>query len=89
MDEHRHTSGLSLRAFWKRQTELAEVIFGHGGLIVLSLHPQPHQAANTETLAEVASALKTISSFPDLWIARPEEILRWLLRTEFVQMAAQ
>jgi hypothetical protein len=89
MDEHRHTSGLSLHAFWKRQTELAQAIVGHGGLIVLSLHPQPHQAANAETLAEVASTLKAISSLPDLWIARPEEIFRWLVQTESVQMAAQ
>jgi hypothetical protein len=77
MDEHRHSSGLELDVFWHAQVERAAHIIERGGLVMLSLHPQPHQAANAPTLAAVSSALKEIASIGNLWLARPDQIADW------------
>ena len=77
MDEHRHSSGLSLDAFWHGQVERAARIVEQGGLVMLSLHPQPHQAANAPTLAAVSATLKEIASIGNLWMARPDQIADW------------
>jgi peptidoglycan/xylan/chitin deacetylase (PgdA/CDA1 family) len=77
MDEHRHSSGLELDAFWQRQVERVSRIVEQGGMVMLSLHPQPHQAANGPTLAAVSAALKEIVSIGNLWLARPDQIADW------------
>jgi peptidoglycan/xylan/chitin deacetylase (PgdA/CDA1 family) len=77
MDEARHLGGLGLEDFWRRQVERASQIIERGGMVMLSLHPQPHQAANSATLAAVGRALKEIVSMPNLWLARPQEIAAW------------
>jgi len=77
MDEHRHSSGLGLEAFWRRQVERVSQIIEGGGMAMLSLHPQPHQAANAPTLAAVSAVLKEIVVFGNLWLARPDQIAAW------------
>ena len=49
-------------------------------MLLLLLHPQPHQAANEGTLAAVDLALEQLASIPDLWMARPDEIVDWVLK---------
>jgi peptidoglycan/xylan/chitin deacetylase (PgdA/CDA1 family) len=77
MDEERHFSGHGLDEFWRRQVARACAVVEQGGLVMISLHPQPHQAANPATLAAVSAALKEIVSIPNLWLARPDEIADW------------
>ncbi|MGA2034852.1 MAG: hypothetical protein ABSG68_21590 [Thermoguttaceae bacterium] len=82
MDEARRTSGLGLEAFWRRQVERASKIIERGGLVMLSLHPQPHQAANSPTLTAVKAAIRDLVSIPNLWIARPDHIVDWVRRSK-------
>jgi peptidoglycan/xylan/chitin deacetylase (PgdA/CDA1 family) len=74
MDENRYMDGLEIGAFWERQIDLALKIIEQGGLVTISLHPQPHQAANYPTLAQVDRALRVLSAQPGVWIARPDRI---------------
>jgi peptidoglycan/xylan/chitin deacetylase (PgdA/CDA1 family) len=78
MDEERRREGLDVQKFWLRQIDRAEAIIERGGMVVLTLHPQPHQAANEESLAALEAALHWLGSQSDLWIARPDEIVDWV-----------
>jgi hypothetical protein len=66
--------------FWRDQVERAHHLVERGGMLLFLLHPQPHQAANDETLAAVDLALEQLDSIPDLWNARPDEIVDWVLK---------
>ena len=77
MDEARHLSGLEPGPFWRGQFERSRKILERGGLVMLSLHPQPHQAANEATLTAVAAALQELVDVPGVWIARPDQIADW------------
>ena len=74
MDEARHASGTPVDIFWESQVELALKVIGEGGLVMISLHPQPHQAANLETLKAVDRALQRIATTPKVWVARPGQL---------------
>jgi len=74
MDEARHATGVSVDAFWETQVGLAEKIVDQGGLVTISLHPQPHQAANRETLEALDRALQRLSALSKVWVARPDQI---------------
>lgn len=77
MDDDVHISGLGLEAFWRLQVNRARHIIDRGGLVVLSLHTQPHQAANKATLRAVKTAIQELVAIPGLWIARPDQIAEW------------
>jgi hypothetical protein len=77
LDDQRYCEGAKPQEFWERQSERAKGIVASGGLVMLSLHPQPHQAANDVTLAAVRGALQEISALPGVWKARPDEIADW------------
>jgi peptidoglycan/xylan/chitin deacetylase (PgdA/CDA1 family) len=74
MDENRHAKGTNVDDFWEGQVDLALKLIGQGGLVMISLHPQPHQAANYATLTAVDRALQKLAAVPKVWIARPDEI---------------
>jgi len=77
-DEQRHLEGLDPAAFWQRQVRRAEAVIDRGGLVMLALHPQPHQAANAATLEAIDDALAALTSIPNLWLARPDQIAEWV-----------
>jgi len=78
MDDDVHASGLGLEEFWRLQVERALRIIDRGGLVMLSLHVQPHQAANNATLQAVKKAIGELVAVPGLWIARPDRIADWV-----------
>ncbi|HYD47450.1 MAG TPA: hypothetical protein VEB21_03850 [Terriglobales bacterium] len=77
-DEDRHLEGLAVEPFWQRQTERAKQVIEHGGLVVFSIHPQPHQAANRATLAAIEAALRQVIKVEKVWLARPDSVIDWL-----------
>ena len=79
VDDDRHLRGEPVGRFWQDQVERAMRLIEHGGMLLLLMHPQPHQAANEETLAAVDLALEQLAPIPDLWKARPDEIVDWVL----------
>jgi peptidoglycan/xylan/chitin deacetylase (PgdA/CDA1 family) len=79
MDEARRASGWSAEEFWRKQSDRCRAILQLGGLIMLSLHPQPHQAANEETLQAMEPTLRELAEEPRLWIARPDAIAGWVM----------
>jgi peptidoglycan/xylan/chitin deacetylase (PgdA/CDA1 family) len=80
IDDDRHLRGEPVDQFWRDQVERAHHLVERGGMLLFLLHPQPHQAANDETLAAVDLALEQLDSIPDLWNARPDEIVDWVLK---------
>ena len=79
MDEDR-ILGLDLMPFWQKQVEWARLIINKCGMVMLSLHPQPHQAANKATLKAIDFALSQLAKEPELWIARPDKIVDWIIK---------
>jgi hypothetical protein len=86
LDEQRHFEGLSVDTFWSQQTERAENILSRGGLVSLVLHPQPHQAANDETLYAFEKTLERLTSNNDFWIARPDSVAQFVAQTKQKQV---
>lgn len=78
MDVERHREGLDVERFWLRQMERAAAVIQRAGLVVVTVHPQPHQGANQESLAGLESMLRWLSEQSNLWIARPDEIVDWV-----------
>ena len=76
-DESRHETGESIGAYWSGVVEKAACIAEQGGLIVISVHPQPHQSANEETLPHLEQALARIAAIEEIWLARPDEAAAW------------
>lgn len=74
MDEARHQTGLSPEVFWQEQKILADTIIDRGGLVTISLHPQPHQAANNATLGPFREFLQEINRHSGLWKAPPWKV---------------
>jgi peptidoglycan/xylan/chitin deacetylase (PgdA/CDA1 family) len=74
--------GLPLNTFWERQLELSRAITRKGGLTVVSLHPQPHQAANEKTLQVLDAALQAIAADKSVWIAKPCEVAEWAAKQD-------
>ncbi len=74
MDEARHQMGLSPEIFWRQQKILADAIIDRGGLVTISLHPQPHQAANDTTLGPFREFLQEINRHSGLWKAPPWKV---------------
>ncbi len=58
MDNAQKLMNISLNDFWEGQVQKAKAIIERGGLVVLSLHPQPYQSANNEALKAYELALK-------------------------------
>lgn len=82
MDEAVHRFPGSLDDFWNSQVVRAERVVAERGVVMLSLHPQPHQAANLTTLTAVTSAIRRICALPGLWLARPDELAAWIAANE-------
>jgi len=80
-DDDRHLRGEPVDRFWRHQVDRAHSLIEQGGMLLFLLHPQSHQAANEETLAAVDLALEQLASIPDLWNARPDEIVDWVLKS--------
>jgi len=78
MDEWRHYDGSSVGAHFDRLVTIAKQIIERGGVVVFALHPQPHQAANEETITAYEKALGEVASLPNLWKTRPVDLARWL-----------
>jgi hypothetical protein len=74
MDEVRHQMGLSPDVFWREQKILADSIIDRGGLVMISLHPQPHQAANDATLGPFREFLQEINRYSNLWKTLPWKV---------------
>lgn len=68
----------SLSQFWRRQEARAERIASRGGLVMLSLHPQPHQSASHAALKPLESCLARIAAIDGLRRARPDRIAHWV-----------
>ena len=60
--------------FWQEQKILADAIIDRGGLVTISLHPQPHQAANDATLGPFREFLQGINRHSGLWKALPWKV---------------
>ena len=78
MDEDRHLLGHDEATFWNDLATRAEAVIEFGGLVVLTLHPQPHQMANAPTLARVEALLDRVATRSDLWLTRPADVVDWL-----------
>lgn len=81
MDEWHHFTGADPATHWKHLVAGARQIIHRGGLVVFSIHPQSHQAANEETLAIVELALHEVAAIPNLWVARPDQIVDWVTQS--------
>jgi hypothetical protein len=78
MDEDRHLLPQDEASFWATLAVRSEQVIECGGLIVMTLHPQPHQMANEKVLRQVEMVLERIATREDLWLARPDEVVDWL-----------
>lgn len=74
MDEARHQSDLSPETFWQEQKNRVDAIIARGGLVTISLHPQPHQAANDATLGPFREFLQEINRHSGLWKVPPWKV---------------
>jgi len=74
--------GLDLKGFWQRQVDRAQRIAQQGGLIVVTIHPQPHLSARSEVWPTIAQALEQITNIRGLWITRPIELAQWFFQCE-------
>lgn len=81
MDVDRVWLGQEPVPFWHNQLARARGIAASGGLVVATLHPQPHQGANAETLQPYGAFLKEVaqlrpwrvapSRIAELWATQP------------------
>jgi peptidoglycan/xylan/chitin deacetylase (PgdA/CDA1 family) len=56
--------------------ELAAAIVARRGVVVVTLHPEPHQSGNAAALAHYFEFLRDLARrFPKLWSATPREIV--------------
>ena len=78
MDEDRHLLGGDDSVFWSQLVERAEQVIDYGGLVVMTLHPQPHQMANERVFGQVEMVLERIATRSGLWLARPAEVIDWM-----------
>jgi peptidoglycan/xylan/chitin deacetylase (PgdA/CDA1 family) len=67
---------------WQTLLDLADRIVERGGVIVVILHPQPHQSATPEGLRRYFAFLRALAAqYGDrLWKATPAEIVRQYVR---------
>ena len=78
MDNAQKLMNISLNDFWEGQVQKAKAIIERGGLVVLSLHPQPYQSANNEALKAYELALKELAKIPNVWRSRCDKIVKWI-----------
>jgi peptidoglycan/xylan/chitin deacetylase (PgdA/CDA1 family) len=59
--------------------EIADAVVARGGLVVVTLHPQPHQSANEAGLASHLGLLRDLRERHGgrLWCATPAEVAEW------------
>jgi hypothetical protein len=66
-----------LAAGYRGLREVADRLVALGGVLVLTLHPQPHQSGNPRALAHFGALLRDLDREhgPALWRATPREIV--------------
>ena len=75
MDEERHAKRLSIKKFWEQQFERTKEIYTIKGIVNITLHPQPHQFANRDSLLAFRKYLQAVENLPKIWKTRPAEIV--------------
>lgn len=78
MDEWRHYRNEPVSPYFDELARDGARIAERGGLIVVSLHPQQHQAANDDTFTAYDSALAKLTAIPGVWRTTPLEVARWV-----------
>ena len=78
-DEWRHLKGLSPAAHFAEIFGAAKVVVARGGLVMLALHPQSHQAANEATFAALSWLLTELKTVPRLFHTTPSELATWVV----------
>lgn len=81
MDVDRVWLGQEPEPFWQGQFHRARQIADGGGLVVPTLHPQPHQGANDKTLAAYGDFLSKLARL-NLWQATPSRIAEHWQQTQ-------
>ncbi len=82
MDENRHGFNQDLNSFWNDQFERSQRIAHNNGVITLSLHPQPHQSANNQSLDAFEGALEKITNITNIEKTTPLQIAEQMMELQ-------